>query len=187
VFATGGGSFLSVFNSSNIEVENCYLKNFTNAISYVGGGLTLSGEINNNTIATSAKAISSEKTFNLNVYNNTIFNATSYGIYYGNGKAGSIGKNKLSQSGSCIYLINGTEDNVNNNLCNISSAGITISNNTQSTFKNNTVLEATSASFVCGINSNTTSSFAQDLGGNVCPSGNNNCLWMTNSPQCKPS
>ncbi len=187
VIATNGGSFLSVFNSSNIEIENCYLKNFTNAISYIGGGLTLSGTINNNTIATSAKAIYSKKTFNLNVYNNTIYNASSYGVYYADGQAGSIGKNKVSQSYSCIYLSNGTEDNVNNNLCNIVSTGITLFNNTQPTFKNNTVLGATTSSFACGIHSNTTSSFAQDLGGNICPSGNNNCLWMTNSPQCKPS
>lgn len=187
VIATGGGSFLSVFNSTNIVVENCYLKNFTDAISYVGGGLTLSGTINNNTIATSTNAISSERTFNLNIYNNTILNATSYGIYYGNAQAGSIGKNKVSRSGSCIYLNNGSEDNVNNNICNVSSIGITLFNNTQPTLKNNTIIGATSKSFFCGIHSNTTSSFAQDLGGNVCPSGNNNCLWMTNSPLCKPS
>ncbi len=185
VLATHGGTFLSVLDSSGVELENCYLKNFTTPVSEKGSSLEITGSIYNNTIAGAASGIVANNTFNFIVSNNILFNVTGYGILYQNGRYGGINRNTESQVNSCIYLINGIGDNVNTNMCSSASTGISFVNNTQSVAKNNVVLNSVQ-SFFCGINSNTANSFSTDQGGNVC-SSSNNCDWMTNSPSCRPT
>ncbi|MGI0141755.1 MAG: NosD domain-containing protein [Candidatus Micrarchaeales archaeon] len=181
ILATNGGTFLNVINSSKVELENCYLKNFTNAVRTSGYG-TL---IQNNTIATTANvSIGVYSTSYPMINNNKVLNA-SYGVFVTNSLQGMISNNRIINANNSMAFVKGTGFNILNNTANKGASGIRFLNATIESVQQNLLLNQSLAGIMCVKYSQNSTSLNRDMGGNIC-SSNLNCLWMTSSGQCSP-
>jgi parallel beta-helix repeat protein len=181
VIATNGGTFTNIANASNVEITNCYLKNFTYAIKTQQQGQL----IENNTIGGSDYAIYSNNSQFSTISKNNILNST-YGIYALNMLYSVISNNNISNSFVGIYMNKGASDKILKNNVTYSNVGLELQNNTQSQFQNNIFNNSNEEGIACNsVSGNTIISQSIDLGGNIC-NVNDGCLWMTSSGECKP-
>ena len=180
VYATNGGTFIHVYNSSNVKIENCNLKGFTMPIIAAGSSV----QILNNTIATSNDSVSLINAYNPTVRLNTLLNASSYGVLSQGITDGIIKSNLFGNDNISMPVIGSIGTQILNNTVHGGSMGVYLVNSQQIYFGSDQLSPSTSSGIVCSTGSQNVSSGNKDLGGNVC-SGNQNCNWMASSPLCK--
>lgn len=181
VLATNGGVFANIANSSNVKIENCYIKNFTYGIRSYGSYLNAI----NNTITDSNVGISVSNAAYPKITNNTILN-TSYGMLFVNTNYGTINKNYIANSNISIELGGGLGYQITGNKAYYGNIGLYIINSTTNILQNNIFANMARYGITCtGIATNSSISLNKDYGNNVC-SSNYGCYWMSSSPLCKP-
>ncbi|MEM3240876.1 MAG: NosD domain-containing protein [Candidatus Micrarchaeaceae archaeon] len=178
VFATSGGTFVNVVNSSNVELENCFIKGFTNA--FVSHGP--SSEAINNTIADTHSAISLYSANQSIVKNNKISNGT-IGISLNHTGFSSVINNTLSNVDYGMILLNSSASKVYGNSAFNGTYGLQLINSTSNLLKNDLLIDMSKEGIACYGISRNTSSVNQDFGNETC-SSNLDCSWIT-SPLCK--
>jgi len=180
VLATHGGTFVNVANATNVKIENCYIKNFTDAVtdsaSYVN--------VLNNTIATANFSITVGNSRYPYIYNNKIFNA-SYGIMIESSLYGKIIKNNITSTNIPIQISGGGVFTITNNKASAGSIGLYLINSTLNTLQGNAFTNMSRYGIFCTKSIENSSSLNKDFGGNIC-SSNHDCYWMTTSSSCAP-
>ncbi|MGC8538531.1 MAG: NosD domain-containing protein [Candidatus Micrarchaeia archaeon] len=179
MLASNGGAFVSITNSSNVKVINCYIKNFTTAITDSAGYPTFM----NDTIVSVNNSISIENANYSTILNDTIMNA-SHGIMISKSNYGKVEKNKMINTSIALEVSGGQGFEIQNNTANRGVIGAYIINSTLDSFANNKFLNMSEYGIDCTLFAQNASSLNKDLGGNAC-SSNNACYWMTASPNCK--
>lgn len=179
VFATHGGTFADVVNSSGVTVEDCVLKNFTTPII----SSSPSTEILNNTIGTAKAGITLSGGQFQSVLNNTIENA-SYGIFVQGSKFAAVKKNNLTNANISIDMVGDSFSVVSNNTASEDAIGLYMTNSSGDSVSYNHFVASRTDGVACALAAQNTTSENHDLGGNICYS-NLNCNWMTVSPQCR--
>ncbi len=181
VLATNGGTFVSSTNTSDVIVENCYLKNFTTAlVSYAP-----QFQVINNTIANSNTSILLTNSHYSGIFRNTILNSSS-GIVMQNTNYAQVQNNSLANVNLGIELVGGTGNKVYNDRAILGQIGMYLINNTVNFFQNDVLTQQSRYGVTCTLDAIGKNSLNFDNGGNIC-SSNYQCRWMTNSPQCAPS
>ncbi len=175
--ASKGGVFADVINSTNVEIENCYLIGFTNAIESTSSYT----KIFNNTIAMSNRSISISNSRYSTVLNNVISNS-SYGIYAQNYSYSSILNNRIFNTDIGMEMSGGEGSTVRNNTVSGGRLGLYLINSQITSVQDNVLNGSTSGISCVGYAENKSSENA-DNGGNVC-SSNTACRWMTSSTEC---
>ncbi|MEM3791546.1 MAG: NosD domain-containing protein [Candidatus Micrarchaeaceae archaeon] len=170
-----GDTFINVENTTNVRLENCYIKNFGSLVN----GYNSSISIINNSIFNASKAIALESGLNVNISRNRIINS-SFGIIYEIGSGGSIMYNNITNANISIELSGVSGMNIYNNYVKGGTIGAYLINATSSRFKGNTFVSS-KYGLLCQLASSSQNADV-DQGGNVC-SSNKNCLWVT-SPSC---
>ncbi len=173
IYASNGGTFAEIFNTSNIEIENCILKNFTDAITSSASYTN----IINSTIATSSNAIVFTGSNNSKVTGVNIFNASRYGIRIVGSSYDAVSSVNISSSGTGISTGNGPG-------ISISGANVTGTRdaiNFSSTFSSigSSRAYGSAAGLECSASAQGSSSSNKDLGNNACSI--TNCAWITSS------
>lgn len=181
VLASHGGTFVDIVNSSSVVVENCYLKNFTNAVIATG----FQPIVRNNTFTSIANtSINIYNAQYAKVLNNRILNTTT-GIYMSYVRYATISKNFIANAANTIVMLSGRGNLVNSTTSSFGANGILISNSSVNNYQNNKILNMTNFGFFCVGSVGNVSSGNLDLGNNVC-SSNKGCMWMGGSSQCSP-
>ncbi len=181
ILASHGGTFLDDVNTTDVEIENCNLLNFTTAVEGSAPQLT----VLNNTIGNANTSILVTNTQHPMVDKNFILNSTA-GIVYQNVNYGQIEDNNFTDTGTGIELVGGTGDDEIGNYGMLGQIGMYLIGATTDLFQNNRLLTMSKAGILCTQSSVGTNSLNLDQGGNVC-SSNSQCEWMTTSTQCSPS
>lgn len=178
VLATHGGTFVSVTNTSNVEIENCVLIGFSSPIT-ISSGLPETGiTLLNNTIAdTPGNAIYVDNVQNSRVLDNSMLN-DSRAAYLSRFNTSAVSNNRVNGSGTGIYVKDSIAVTAENNTVRSGSAGLAFVNTSEVTIYNNSIASGSDALLCMGVLSGNA-----DKGGNVC-SSNVGCGWVT-SPQCK--
>ena len=180
VFASHGGTFVNVINSSSVTIRDCIIRNFATAIA--SGGQKTS--ILNNTIDGSDSAIALNAANYATVEFNNIENST-YGLMASGANFATVRSNLFGNSNTAMNFSGGSSEDIENNTASLGAIGLKLSGTLSSTLHRNTFLGDSLAGIACeGASMNNTSS-NQDLGGEVC-SGNSSCHWVTSS-QCMAS
>ncbi|MGC8662624.1 MAG: right-handed parallel beta-helix repeat-containing protein [Candidatus Micrarchaeia archaeon] len=180
IFALNGGTFVNIENSSNVKVENCYLKNFTYAVK-TGGGSYM--QVINNTIVNTNIAISQSNGAYPRLFNNTILNS-SYGILLINTNYGIIKNNNIADTNVSIQLTGGNGYQIISNKANYGNIGLYLLNSTIDILQGNSFLNMGKYGAICTGFATNSSSLNKDNGNNTCTS-NHMCYWITNSPLCE--
>ena len=176
IYASKGGVFAEVFNTSNIEIENCYLKNFTNAITSSAAYTS----IVNITIATASNAITLSDSNYSSISDVHILNATDYGILLADGSShDTVSSVNISSSGTGIST--GAGASIALSGVNITGASTGISFGSGLSTIANSRAYGSSIGLDC-LASAQAAAGNRDLGGNACSS--TNCAW-TVSTMCK--
>ncbi len=181
VIASKGGTFVNVANASKVTVENCYLKGFTNPITGNGGNMS----VENNLLAGGNASIILINGNYPYIYNNTVENSST-GIYIENSNYGTVEQNKIYNTGIGMEMAGGIGSKVYGNYYRKGSIGLYMLNSQTNLVKDNYFSNASTYGISCLSGSSNSSSQNLDLGGNYC-SSNNDCRWMTSSPQCAVS
>ncbi|MDE1869550.1 MAG: right-handed parallel beta-helix repeat-containing protein [Candidatus Micrarchaeota archaeon] len=178
ILASNGGIFLNVINSTDVVLENCYLKGFTNAVR-TSGYRTI---IENNTIASTANT--SIAVLN-NAYpiirNNKVLNATN-GYFFSNSIQGMILNNIAINADNGFTFVKGTGHTVTNNSATNGGIGALLLNSTIDLFQNN-FFSGIASGISCVKFSQNSTSLNRDMGNNAC-SSNSACSWMSVSQKC---
>ena len=98
IYALHGGIFANIYNTSNIKIENCYLKNFTEDV--VSSAKATS--VLNSTIANSVNGIVLNGANGSTINNDNIFNATDYAVYLNKSSDDAISNVNIKDSGTGI-------------------------------------------------------------------------------------
>lgn len=180
VYASKGGSFVRVVNSSGIKVENCYLKGFTTPIVATG----ISDKIINNTIGMANVSVSVYGAQYPDISNNR-FNNASYGVMAENSKYGTVDNNNFADVNISAEIAGSEQFYVaNNTAMGKSTIGLYLVNSYSNSVGNNNFNASSKAGLACTLGSENQSSLNQDIGGNVC-NGRLNCNWISKSTMCK--
>ncbi|MGC8671266.1 MAG: right-handed parallel beta-helix repeat-containing protein [Candidatus Micrarchaeia archaeon] len=178
VLATAGGTFVNVVNSSNIEIENCYLKNFSTPI-VSHGSFT---QIINNTFGTAKTGItlvySNDSTVQYNNFTNLSTGVSSYDSDFVN-----LLNNRFSNVNSSIVWNLGSQSKFSGNKAYNGLYGLKLINSTSNFLKNNVFANMSKAGIACYGIASSNKSINQDFGNETC-SSNLNCTWIV-SPKCK--
>lgn len=181
IYAPKGGTFISVHNSSGVQISNCIFWNFTTAIQSTGSAMN----VFNNTFSHNGDAILLNFGRFDNIYKNSVNNNTN-GLLMNNVSQISVYDNRFYNNTFAIAFSNSSSDKITNNTALRSSVGIYLSNTILSTLANNKLTDSTISGMRCAGTSGSTISNNLDEGGNVC-SSNSHCAWVTHSAQCAPS
>ena len=100
IYALHGGIFADIYNTSSIKIENCYLKNFTQAV--VSSAKATS--ILNSTIASSVNGIVLNGANGSTINGVSILNATDYAIYLGRSSNDAISGVNIRNSTTGIHF-----------------------------------------------------------------------------------
>ncbi len=100
IYALHGGIFADIYNTSSIKIENCYLKNFTQAV--VSSAKATS--VLNSTIANSVNGIVLNGANGLTINDVSIFNATDYGIYLNSSSNDAISNLNIRNSTTGMHF-----------------------------------------------------------------------------------
>ena len=98
IYALHGGIFANIYNTSDIKIENCYLKNFTDAV--ISSAKATS--VLNSTIANSVNGIVLNGANGSTINNVNIFNATDYAVYLNKSSNDAISNVNIKDSGTGI-------------------------------------------------------------------------------------
>ncbi|MDE1824892.1 MAG: right-handed parallel beta-helix repeat-containing protein [Candidatus Micrarchaeota archaeon] len=178
VAATKGGTFVNIINSSNVEVENCYIKNFTNGV-LTRGNYAL---IQNNTFATVANtAIGIYGSRYPRAVNNIVLNS-SFGMALNRDIYANFSFNHIISSNNSMEFNQGSVLLISNNTASGGSEGATLVNNTIDTLQKN-AFNGVKYGIACLLGSQLSTSLNKDNGGNVC-NINLNCTWMGGASRC---
>jgi parallel beta-helix repeat protein len=181
IFASNGGTFVNVANASGVEVENCYIKNFTMPITGKGNNML----VLNNTIVDSGTSIAITNSSYPKAMKDTILNS-SYGIVLVNSKYGTLENNFAADTNISYEIAGGSGFTISNNKALSGSIGMYIINSTTNIFQNNTLEGMNKYGITCTGYATNSTSFNKDFGNNAC-SSNYQCYWLTSSPLCKAS
>ncbi len=181
VYSSKGGSFVREINSSNVKIENCYLKGFSTPIVVTG----FNDKVLNNMIGMANVSVSIHNAEYPRVSNN-IFNNASYGVIAENSQYGYVQNNTFSDVNISTELVGSTQFLIENNTANGSgSIGLYLVNSQINSAKDNNFTSQTKAGFACTLGSENTTSLNNDLGGNRCLN-RLNCNWISKSDStCK--
>jgi parallel beta-helix repeat protein len=179
VYASRGGTFASITNSSSVTVENCYLSNFTTAISATAPY----ADIVNDTIFNSGTALTISRSRFTKVSGDRMQNDT-YGIVAANTTYADILNNQFYATGNAITVSGGSGATVTNNTATLGAYGIQMLNTTFAMVQSNLAQSMSVSGMYCTGASAGNKGQNRDFGGNQC-SSNRNCTWMT-SPLCLP-
>ncbi len=182
VIATNGGTFASFINSQGSNIENCFLKGFTDTIIASNSSITV---FNNTILENSAHGTAiqvSNSRFGANVKENNV-TASYFGISLSNIGGGTLQNNYVSRANTAYFLSNVTALTVKNNTAsNNTYTGLVVNDSVANIFLNNNFVSATT-----GISCLYTSQGAfnnSDSGANRCTL-NQNCFWIKSSlAQC---
>ncbi len=180
VFATKGGTFVNISGSSGTQIENCYMKNFTQGVVSNGGSDTV---VLNNTFANLKTAVNMKNADYNNVRGNRITNS-SYGVYLQNARYGSVENNTFTNTNISMEFSGLFSEVVSGNKVGLGNIGVYLLNSTEDILSNNILLNQSNSGIICNGGSENISTLNKDYGNNVC-SGNIACKWMTASPLCK--
>ena len=100
IYALHGGIFANIYNTSNIKIENCYLKNFTQDV--VSSAKATS--ILNSTIANSVNGIVLNGANGSTINDVSIFNATDYAVYLNKSSNDAISNVNIRNSTTGIHF-----------------------------------------------------------------------------------
>ena len=179
VLATDGGTFANISRSSGVQIENCYLKGFTNGIMSNGSDTT----VLNNTIANTGTGVSISSSKYSTVKNNIIMNS-SYGIIMGNTEYGNLENNTFASVNISMEFNNLFGALLQGNNARFGNIGMYLLNSTQNYFQDNTLMNQSNSGIICDRVSGNVINLNKDEGGNAC-SRNLECSWMTASPLCR--
>ena len=179
VLATDGGAFASFRNNVGSEIENCYLKGFTTAIT---GYNTSTVNIVNNTIlenttslAKGQPAINISYSTRPSLKQNKIMSVAS-GIQFNNVTDGFLLNNVVDSVGTGFTLKNATGIEINyDSALNASAVGMLFENSTESTLQGNLL----GGALVCTGGAQSSIGNIDD-GSNSC-SSNSECSWISKS------
>ncbi len=144
VLATNGGTFADIVNSSNVKVENCFIKNFTIGITSTGSNPI----IQNDTIATANIGISVINTPYSVIDHNKVLNA-SYGLLFQNNNYATVTNNRVYETNISYEFSGGTASKITNNTANGGQIGMYLLNATLDTFMNNIFTSASKYGVSC--------------------------------------
>ncbi len=181
IYATHGGTFVDVINSTNVEIENCVLKGFTTAIL----SSAASTRIINNTIGSANASLVLQGTMNPVAVNNT-FENSSYGAILQNTQSAKVAGNHFINANVSIYGVGDSQSIITNNTAASDKIGLYLVNSNGDSVGYNNFLSSSTAGVECAQSAanSSSSNLMRDLGSNVC-SSNIACSWMTMSGQCK--
>ncbi len=176
IYATHGGTFVSVYNTSGVTIENCVLNGFTNPINVTAPVAQTSIKLINNTILNSQTAIYAVNAINSQISKNNITNtATGIYAYYANGT--TIENNLISEATSNGMVVGSSASvTLRNNTVGSKEGGTYLVNMTASSLQDNNLKDTVSGA-LCSGTSVATGSGNVDLGGNSCPA--TSCQWLT--------
>lgn len=179
VMATNGGVFVDDKNSTDVMVENCYIKNFDTAVESSAQQLSML----NNTVSGANTTVMLTNAKYPKIENNKIMNSRQ-GIYAGSSKYGTISNNRIENASDfAIELFDSSVFSIENNTATGSGLGLYLINTELSALKDNIFTNAIISGIECSGTSTNSSSLNNDLGGNEC-SSNSGCNWVT-SPGCR--
>lgn len=185
IIATNGGTFATFTNVKNAEIEDCYLKGFTNPIIARNSSVKMLNDVLyvNATENSAYNPYSPLQPYGIvlsgssgfDVKNVTVISMSS-GIGLFNSKDGKLNSNNVTANIVSYYISNVTGTQINNNIAgSASTIGISINNSTQNTFGDNNFAGQIEGAVCSG--SSRSNSTDINSGGNVC-SLNNGCLWL---------
>lgn len=183
IYASNGGTFLRIINSSDVLMENCYLKGFTYGVKSTARAT----QILNNTIGSTTYAVYlngsdclvSKCTL---VADNNITESVD-GIIIQNSTFGTVRNNIFTKTNTSISMDGGSNFLFSNNTANRGGIGISLLNSITNQFQSNLLLNESQDGIIC-TNASVTSRSNMDNGGNVC-SSNAECSWMKASSMCQ--
>lgn len=174
IYAGSGGIFARVINATGVIVQNCYLKNFTNAISDSGQYFSAL----NNTIGGSNASILVLNTKGPTIRNNNIMNSR-YGVFAQSSSLGTIMNNNITNTSIGMEFTGGGQYLILNNTARNGMIGGYIINSTMNQFQNNRMVNMSTFGFACTLSASNTTSQNIDKGGNYCAGSNSKCRWLS--------
>ncbi len=180
VLSNSGGTFVNVGNAQGVTVENCYIKNFTTAVS----SSSIQGpSVINNTISNVKNGVVLQNGNYSHVSRNRILNA-SYGVVAATSPRGLVISNNIFAGDNVSMQLTGVYGwTLNNNTATGGSIGVYLINSQIGAFQNDILTSQSQASLLCTSGAGNLSSLNRDLGGNIC-STEKGCAWTTISPKC---
>jgi parallel beta-helix repeat protein len=179
IISTSGGTLVSFQNSQDSEIENCFIKGFSEPIYASNSSVT----ILNNTVVMNASASKNGYAVvisgsNIKIEQNNITTGQN-GLHVLNANQGSVENNKINSTQTSYEFDNASDLVIQDNTANSRSGTGAAFNNSTLNLVSNNQFTGTALGLDCtGTSSNPNSN--SDNGGNIC-SSETSCVWIVSS------